>query len=135
MSRSFWGVFWIDGRSRQLLKQTLLQNVARVRGVDANEKAALHWLSNLEERWLLIIDNADDPGIGLDDYLPKGNRGHVLITTRNPTNQSYGNVRTPMGKWLPSILNDHNCLRYYAVPPFRFVRLRYLLTHLPTSFR
>ena len=37
-------------------------------------KAALHWLSNLEHRWLLIIDNADDENIALPNYFPKGNR-------------------------------------------------------------
>jgi len=88
----FWGVFWIDGRSRELLKQTLSQNVARIAGVDTNERAAMHWLSNLEERWLLIIDNADDPRIDLNDYLPRGSRGFVLITTRNPMIKSFGNV-------------------------------------------
>lgn len=61
-------------------------------GVAANANAALHWLSNLDEEWLLIIDNADDAEVKLDEYLPKGSRGHVLITTRNPANKSYGNV-------------------------------------------
>ncbi|KAK5110685.1 hypothetical protein LTR85_000746 [Meristemomyces frigidus] len=88
----FWGVFWIDGRSHDQLKQTLSQNVAKIGGVDANHKAALNWLSNQEERWLLIIDNADDPNIELNEYFPKGGRGHVLITTRNPGYQQLGNV-------------------------------------------
>ncbi|KAF2480901.1 tetratricopeptide repeat domain-containing protein [Neohortaea acidophila] len=88
----FWGVFWVDARSHELLKQTFSQNVAQYGGVGANANAALHWLSNLEEAWLLIIDNADDPEVKLDEYLPKGSRGHVLITTRNPANKSYGNV-------------------------------------------
>lgn len=88
----FWGIFWIDARSRERLKQTLSQNVARRAGVDLNEKAALHWLANLDERWLLLIDNADDPDIDLQDYLPRSDRGHVLVTTRNPANRYYGNV-------------------------------------------
>ena len=61
-------------------------------GVGANENAALNWLSNLSEPWLLIIDNADDPDLKLDEYFPRGNRGHILITTRDPLNKSYGNV-------------------------------------------
>jgi len=88
----FWGVFWIDGRSHDQLRQTLSQNVAKLGRVDPNHKAALNWLSNQEERWLLIIDNADDPGIELKEYLPKGGRGYVLITTRNPGYQPLGNV-------------------------------------------
>jgi hypothetical protein len=66
--------------------------VSSIAGVEPNEKAALHWLSNLNESWLLIIDNADNPDLKLDDYFPRGNRGHVIITTRDPLNKSYGTV-------------------------------------------
>lgn len=52
----------------------------------------MHWLSNLEHHWLLIIDNADDPRIPLEKYLPKGNRGNILVTTRNPAHKVHGNV-------------------------------------------
>jgi tetratricopeptide (TPR) repeat protein len=52
----------------------------------------MHWLSNLEERWLLLIDNADDPRIELHEYFPKGDRGTIIITTRNPAHKVYGNV-------------------------------------------
>lgn len=88
----FWGVFWIDGRSIAQLKQTLARNVAKVAEVDPNHNAAINWLGNRGEPWLLIIDNADDANIDLMEYLPKGRRGHVLITTRNPGYQSLGNV-------------------------------------------
>lgn len=88
----FWGVFWIDGRSRFQLEQTLKQNVAKIGEVDLNHKAALSWLANQVEPWLLIIDNADDAAIDLMEYLPKGGRGYVLITTRNPGFQSIGNL-------------------------------------------
>jgi hypothetical protein len=66
--------------------------VSTVGKVDLNEKASLHWLSNCTKPWLLIIDNADDPAIDLNDYFPRGRRGHVLITTRDPSRKSYGNV-------------------------------------------
>jgi hypothetical protein len=66
--------------------------VSIIGGVAANSKAALQWLANLQEPWLLIIDNADDPGLGLDEYFPKGQRGHVLITTRDPHSKIYGTV-------------------------------------------
>lgn len=46
-------------------------------------EAALHWLSNQNEDWLLIIDNADDPDLSLMEFFPKGANGHVLITTRD----------------------------------------------------
>lgn len=72
------------------MKQTYAE-IARLATLDPNHKAAMHWLSNLEARWLLLIDNADDSG-ELDEYLPKGDRGHILITTRNPAHKVYGNV-------------------------------------------
>jgi tetratricopeptide (TPR) repeat protein len=38
------------------------------------------------------MDNADDPRISLDQYFPRGDRGHVIITTRNPSHKEYGNI-------------------------------------------
>ncbi|KAL1798238.1 hypothetical protein ACET3X_002275 [Alternaria dauci] len=86
----FWGVFWVDGSSASRLKQTFSQNVSKIGKVDLNENAALHWLSNLSLPWLLIIDNADDPDLKLANYFPRGNRGHVLVTTRDPGKKAYG---------------------------------------------
>jgi hypothetical protein len=42
--------------------------------------AVRSWL-NTHERWLLILDNADEPSI-LGEYLPSAPRGHILLTTR-----------------------------------------------------
>ena len=88
---SFWGVFCIDGRSHDRLQQSLVNIAVQARAAP-NYSAALHWLSNQDKRWLLIIDNADDPAIDLYDYFPKGGRGYILITTRNPSLQALGNV-------------------------------------------
>lgn len=41
-------------------------------------------MEGLKEKWLLIIDNADDPTRNLRDVFPQGDKGHILITTRNP---------------------------------------------------
>lgn len=53
-------------------------------GLEANMAVAQRWLSNTTEPWALILDGADDPGLDLSPYLPVGNRGVVLITSRNP---------------------------------------------------
>ncbi len=90
-SRSYWGIFWINASSNELAKRTY-QDIAKVGGVDENVRAAKYWLSNLKTQWLLIIDNVDDPEVRLDDYIPEGERGHVLITTRIPSNKVYGTV-------------------------------------------
>ncbi|KAF3895608.1 Tetratricopeptide repeat domain-containing [Trichophyton interdigitale] len=86
-----WGVFWIDASSQERIKQTYAE-IGKLGEVEPNHKAAMHWLSNREERWLLIIDNADDPRIDLHEFFPKGDRGYIIITTRNPAHKLYGNV-------------------------------------------
>ncbi|KAM5442096.1 hypothetical protein MferCBS31731_002925 [Microsporum ferrugineum] len=88
---SFWGVFWIDASSHERIKQTYAE-IGKFGKVEPNHSAAMHWLSNLEERWLLVIDNADDPHIDLHEYFPKGDRGCIIITTRNPAHKVYGNL-------------------------------------------
>ena len=52
--------------------------------MEATQSAGKHWLSNTEQPWLLIINNADDPSLDLYTLFPEGERGHVLVTTRNP---------------------------------------------------
>jgi hypothetical protein len=42
------------------------------------------WLSNIPDTWLVIFDNADDLDLDISVYFPLGNRGIILITTRNP---------------------------------------------------
>ncbi|EFE31879.1 uncharacterized protein ARB_01132 [Trichophyton benhamiae CBS 112371] len=87
----FWGVFWIDASSHERIRQTYAE-ISKLGEVEPNHNAAMHWLSNREERWLLIMDNADDPHIELYEYFPKGDRGCIIITTRNPAHKVYGNM-------------------------------------------
>ncbi|KAH6677009.1 hypothetical protein F5X68DRAFT_173967 [Plectosphaerella plurivora] len=93
----FWGVFCVDGSSETNLEQGMSM-LGRQAGLDKNTattasaSAAMHWLSTVEKRWLLIIDNADDAEIELEKYFPKGNLGHILITTRVPGFARYGNI-------------------------------------------
>ncbi|KAJ7121178.1 hypothetical protein C8R44DRAFT_853416 [Mycena epipterygia] len=44
----------------------------------------LQWLQSKQEEWLLLFDNADDPKINLNDYIPQCDHGNILITSRNP---------------------------------------------------
>ena len=57
-----------------------------------NMKQTMRWLSNKEDPWLLIIDNADDPDLDMAPYFPAGNRGVILLTTRNPECESHNTV-------------------------------------------
>ena len=45
---------------------------------------ALHWLMRKQEQWLLLFDNADDPKINLNTWLPQCDHGNIIITSRNP---------------------------------------------------
>nr|CBH39267.1 conserved hypothetical protein, containing TPR repeats [uncultured archaeon] len=45
-------------------------------------KAVKRWLEH-NPGWLLIFDNAQDPG-EIRNYLPLGGAGHIIITSRNP---------------------------------------------------
>ncbi|KAI1176241.1 tetratricopeptide repeat domain-containing protein [Nemania sp. FL0916] len=87
----FWGVFSIDGSSVESIKKSLC-DIAKLAGRDPNANAALDWLSTIEERWLLLIDNADDGDVKLENYFPRGVGGHILITTRNSAFRVLGNV-------------------------------------------
>lgn len=88
---SFWAIFWIDGSSEVQATQTF-SKIAKIGGVEPNKAAAKNWLSNLEYPWLLIIDNADDPQTPVEAYFPEGERGHIIVTTRDPALQLHGTV-------------------------------------------
>ncbi|KAL2845384.1 tetratricopeptide repeat domain-containing protein [Aspergillus pseudodeflectus] len=80
----YWAVFWINGSSNESAKHSFAE-IARIGGTEPNDKAAKHWLSNLSKPWLLLIDNADNPDIDMRDFIPAGDRGVIMITTKNPT--------------------------------------------------
>ncbi|KAI4164739.1 MAG: hypothetical protein LQ342_001714 [Letrouitia transgressa] len=89
--RHFWGVFWVDASSDENAQHSF-RTIANVGGVDPNIKSATSWLSSLTYPWLLVLDNADNPDIPIDRYLPGGERGHILVTTRNPSLKKYGTI-------------------------------------------
>ncbi|KAJ7814488.1 hypothetical protein B0H13DRAFT_1664770, partial [Mycena leptocephala] len=44
----------------------------------------LLWLISQIQAWLLVFDNADDPSINLQDFIPECDHGNIIITSRNP---------------------------------------------------
>jgi hypothetical protein len=105
----FTAVFWLDGSSKDALRQSLASAAAKVvrkapssadqpahSNHDVNESiaAVLQWLSSeANTRWLLVLDNidrewqgasgrADPQAYDYKDYLPPADHGNVLITTR-----------------------------------------------------
>ena len=79
----FWGIFWIDATSTETAAQSFAK-IGKVGGLEPTFSAGKYWLSNLEAPWLLIVNNADDPLLNIVDMLPEGERGCILVTTRNP---------------------------------------------------
>ena len=91
---SFWGVFWVSASSTIKAKQSFSTLAKRYGAREWNQAAAIDWLSNLEVPWLLIIDDAaaDDKTFHLESLFPKGERGCILITTRDESHRMHGTV-------------------------------------------
>ncbi|KIW35358.1 uncharacterized protein PV07_02057 [Cladophialophora immunda] len=87
----YWGIFWVDASSDDRLQQDFAQ-IAQLLQVDETVDCVKRRLANAAQTWLLVLDNADDPDLSLSPYLPAGNRGDIIITSRNPTCQQYNTV-------------------------------------------
>lgn len=87
----FWGIFWVDASSTESLERGFLR-IASVCALEPGVNTVKKWLSNATESWALIMDNADDPSLDISPYFQVGNRGIVLITTRNPNCENHKTV-------------------------------------------
>ncbi|KAI1777835.1 hypothetical protein F4818DRAFT_326973 [Hypoxylon cercidicola] len=107
--QNFWGVFLVDASTRKSASASYY-DIAKIGGVEPNEKAAKNWLATRVPSWLLIIDNADGDEVLLDDVLPTGAKGCVLITSRNPMHKSYGTAGERYLELLPMETEEANDL-------------------------
>ncbi len=103
----FSAIFWLDGSSRDALRQGLAAAYIRLpmhsasvfqpsssASIDVQEaiEQFLQWLSQPDNtKWLLIFDNVDrdwqanpedEQAYDIESFLPSGDHGNVLITTR-----------------------------------------------------
>ena len=83
MASNFWGILWIDASSQELAKQGFIQ-IARDYALKEDLNFVKRWFSNVEDHWLLVLDNADDLFMDISQYFPTGNRGSILLKTCNP---------------------------------------------------
>jgi hypothetical protein len=67
-----------------------LKTIATARKIGESSQDALKWFAAKSEPWLLFFDNADDPQLNLNKFLPKCNHGNIVITSRNPGLRGYG---------------------------------------------
>jgi tetratricopeptide (TPR) repeat protein len=84
---SFTSVFFIDGSSESRYQADLVRYV-RSLGIEHSQKSfdeALLFISDDSSNGerLLIIDNADDPSMNVEELLPQCDHGAIIITTRN----------------------------------------------------
>ncbi|KAJ7740863.1 hypothetical protein B0H14DRAFT_3167854 [Mycena olivaceomarginata] len=63
---------------------TGLKNIAVMKDFGNSRQDGLLWLTSKVEEWLLFLDNADDPSMDLNDFIPQCNHGNIIITSRNP---------------------------------------------------
>ncbi|KAF8982285.1 hypothetical protein BDQ17DRAFT_1262267, partial [Cyathus striatus] len=56
----------------------------------------LNLISSLKSEWLMVFDNADGSPDLIDKYLPPGNTGHILITSRNPAHRRVVNPKNSL---------------------------------------
>ncbi|KAF8742801.1 Patatin-like phospholipase, partial [Rhizoctonia solani] len=76
-------VIYIDASTQQSI-ETMLKAVAIANGIGNTYHSVLQWLEAYREPWLLVLDNVDDPSILIHEYMPRGNHGSIIITTRLP---------------------------------------------------
>ncbi|KAJ7913204.1 hypothetical protein B0H13DRAFT_2471036, partial [Mycena leptocephala] len=92
-SSCFTDKFFLDA-STTITIETALKNIATAKGVGNSSQDALQWLANTNQDWLLFYDNADDPKINLNQFLPQCNHGNIIITSRNPEHCVYAGAHS-----------------------------------------
>ena len=85
---SFSYVFWIDASSFESIEMSLrgISSIPAAQdfGVDDSTQSFLQWISCIQDEWLIVFDNADDPPPeAVAKFFPSGSRGNILVTSRN----------------------------------------------------
>ena len=57
-------------------------SAAQASCLDDSVESILQWISGIQEEWLIVFDNADEPPVHMvDRFIPPGKRGNILITS------------------------------------------------------
>ena len=81
-------MFWVDASSLDSISMSLkgVSSIpaAQAFGVNGSVESVLQWIAHIQKEWLIVFDNADDPFPEVvAKFIPPGNRGNILITSRN----------------------------------------------------
>lgn len=82
-------ILWVNAASAETIVASFVSiarsfPVCAVNNEEDQQKiiaAMKHWLEHCQQRWLLILDNADEL-LDIQDVLPRWGNGHILLTTR-----------------------------------------------------
>ncbi|CAE6519771.1 unnamed protein product [Rhizoctonia solani] len=74
-------VIFVDASTKESIESSL-KDVAVAKRFGDTHQAALEWLESCCEQWLIVLDNLDDPSLPIRNYIPRGNHGSIIITTR-----------------------------------------------------
>src|ERR1700760_2928051 len=83
----FSNIFWIDASSESNIDLGLKQ-IAKAHHLPL--ESALQWIGS-KSGWLLVYDNANGEYQVVERFLPPGNNGNILITSRN---KAFGRLTT-----------------------------------------
>ncbi|KAF2133614.1 TPR-like protein [Dothidotthia symphoricarpi CBS 119687] len=92
-------VLWIDAKDDEAVRSSfercaselqLQVNPSQARNTNFADspsvQAVLRWLRsrrNIDDRWLVVVDNADDMTWGIKKVIPKGDQGSIIITSQD----------------------------------------------------
>ena len=83
---SFSHIFWINASSEAAIIHGLKQISKTMHvGSPTSVKTTLNWISGLMGNWILVFDNADINHQIIEDFIPLGDTGYILITSRDET--------------------------------------------------
>lgn len=91
------GVWWLNSESPDVLRAGLAELALAVKAATVATDpgtavaAALRWLRNQKERWLIVYDNATSPQ-AIREQLPQIGGCRVLLTSRHPHWDSVGTM-------------------------------------------
>ncbi|KAH8826742.1 hypothetical protein DL96DRAFT_1211646 [Flagelloscypha sp. PMI_526] len=107
--RIFDSVYFVDA-SLETTLETDLKAIAVDHKIGESAADTVQWLSCQTNRWLLVLDNADDKSFSIQKYIPKSIHASVIITSRNPeltglTSKDSGSKRIEdLEKWAAETL-------------------------------
>ena len=81
---SYFAIFWIDASSDQLARASWA-DIAIALGLEPNLQRTYDYLLTLKCPWLVIVDGLDNTH--LKHFIPSGNFGRIVITTRLPLHE------------------------------------------------